>query len=228
MRTKQYLISACCGLALSLCAFAQTVEKSGNATQSKLTIEQDKSDYRQLVNRIKGGNLDADFVKLRQAFGEWLCDDKVNTDAPNRDAMIQAFESKNYKTAAELIEIVLDYEFVNRGLHLAAEDAYRQLGNQAKADFHKTIAHKLLHAVLISGDGKTAESAYRVLDVSEEYFVMRQLGYIVGGQALMSKNNKAYDILNGNDSDTGKAVSVYFDISSFFGGCDRVRKSKPE
>src|SRR5260370_18496415 len=143
----------------------------------KLSFDQDTSLYHQLVQRAKSGDQTVNFIKLRDAFGEWLCSDKVNTDSPNRDAMIQAFESKNYAKAVELIEVVLNYEFVNRELHLAAEDAYRQLGNQTRADFHKTIAHKLLHAVLTSGNGKTTETAYRVLDVREEYFVMRELGY---------------------------------------------------
>jgi uncharacterized protein DUF4919 len=194
----------------------------------KLSFDEDTSVYHQLVQRAKSNDQTVDFVKLRDAFGEWLCGDKVNTDAPNRDAMIQAFESKNYAKAVELIEVVLNYEFVNRGLHLAAEDAYRQLGNQTKADFHKTIAHKLLHAVLASGNGKTAETAYRVLDVSEEYFVMRELGYGAHGQALLSQGNKHYDLLMGTDGDSGKDVKVYFDISIFFGGCERVKQSKQE
>src|SRR5258708_6378454 len=194
----------------------------------KLSFDEDTSLYHQLVQRAKSGDQTLDFVKLRDAFGEWLCSDKVNTDAPNRDAMIHAFDSKNYAKAAELIEVVLNYEFVNRELHLAAEDAYRQLGNQTKADFHKTMAHKLLHAVLTSGNGKTTETAYRVLDVREEYFVMRELGYRARGQALLSKDNKAYDLLMGTDVDSGKDVKVYFDISSFFGGCERVKTPKQE
>ena len=203
-------------------------QKQQSKDENKLSFDQDTSLYHQLVQRAKSGDQAVNFVQLRDAFGEWLCNDKVNTHAPNRDAMVQAFESKNYAKAAELIEIVLDYEFVNRELHLAAEDAYRQVGNQAKADFHKTIAHKLLHAVLTSGDGKTPETAYRVLDVSEEYFVMRTLGYTAGSQVLASKSNRAYDILNGHEVDTGKTVSVYFDISSFFGGCERLRRSKQD
>jgi|GEM_PF-1648570 len=194
----------------------------------KHSFEEDTSPYHQLVQRVKSGDQTVDFLKLRDAFSEWLCNDKVNTDAPNREAMVEAFEKKNLAKAIELIEAVLDYEFVNRSLHLAAEDAYRQLGNPTKADFHKTIAHKLLHAVLTSGNGKTTETAYRVLDVSEEYFVMRELGYSVHGQALLSKDNKAYDLLMGTDMDTGKDAKVYFDISSFFGGCDRANKSKQD
>jgi hypothetical protein len=116
---------------------------------------------------------------------------------------------------------VLDYEFVNRGLHLATEDAYRKIGNGAKADVHKNVAEKLLRALLASGDGKSAETAYHVLSIGEEYFIMRQFGYTVSSQSLLMVKDRPYDLLNGKDPKTGKDVSVYFDISSFFGGCDK-------
>jgi hypothetical protein len=36
---------------------------------------------------------------------------------------------------------------------------------------------------------------------------------------MTDPSGKAYDVLSGRDSKTDKEVSVYFDISSFFGGC---------
>jgi Domain of unknown function (DUF4919) len=187
----------------------------------------DQSLYRQLVERVKGGDMNIDFILLRDSFGDWLCNEKVNTDAPGRNAMVEAFNDKNYAKAVELVEVVLDYEFVHLGLHRAAEDAYRKLGKQSKADFHKDVAEKLLQALMTSGDGKTAESAYRVLTIKEEYFIMNERGYEVHGQALLLENNKSYDVLYGKDKKTGKDVSIYFDISSFFGGC-RIKDKKQD
>jgi hypothetical protein len=179
----------------------------------------DQSEYRQLVERVKQGDQTVDFVRLRAAYAKWQCDKTVNTDSPNRDAMVAAFNEKNYAKAVDLVEAVLDFEFPHVGLHRAAEEAYRELNNQSKADLHKTIADKLVNALLASGDGKTAETAYQVLTIREEYFIMNQLGYKVSSQALMSGRGKSYDVLSGRDSKTNKEVSVYFDISSFFGGC---------
>lgn len=213
-------------LLLCVCSAAtgQTPKKPPTATPIAPKVENDKSTYPQLVERVKRGDTDVDFVRLRDSYAEWLCDDKAETDAPNRDAMVAAFDAKDYAKAVELVEGVLDYEFVNLGLHRAAEDAYRKLNNQPKADFHKGIADKLLNALLTSGDGKTAQTAYRVLTVREEYFIMNQLGYKVNMQALLAQNDKPYDLLSGKDAKTGKEVAVYFDISSFFGGCGRTNK----
>jgi hypothetical protein len=201
---------------------AQTPDTPRANTADPQKTESDNSEYHQLVERVKHGDMKVDFIRLRDVFAQRLCDDKVKTESPDRAAFVAAFEAKEYAKAVELVEGVLDYEFVHLGLHRAAEDAYRQLNNQTKADFHKAVADKLLNALLTSGDGKTAETAYRVLTIREEYFIMNQLGYKVSMQALIVEKDKAYDLLSGRDAKTDKEVSLYFDISSFFGGCKRV------
>jgi hypothetical protein len=54
---------------------------------------------------------------------------------------------------------------------------------------------------------------------------MKQLGYVVSEQALVQENDRTYDVLSGKDK-TGKSGSFYFNISRFFGGCQRHKKSK--
>ena len=183
--------------------------------------------YRQLVERVKKGDTTVDFVQLRQAYADWVRDSKNETDAPDRDAMVKAFEKEDYAKAVTLVEIVLDYEFLHTGLHGAAEDAYRKLGNEAKASFHREVKEKLIQALLNTGDGKTPATAYRVLSVKEEYLIMRQLNYMKDGnfmsQALMSIDGKPYDVLTGIDPKTGQRIEVYFDISHFFGGHKKTK-----
>lgn len=74
---------------------------------------------------------------------------------------------------------------------------------------------KQLAAILASGDGQAAESAFKVPSVAAEYAVMRQLGIVVRRQSLIFKD-KPYDVLEGADAD-GKPREVWFDISSFYG-----------
>ena len=183
----------------------------------------DNSAYRALVAKAKKGDLMIDFVQLRAAFLDWINDECNQTDAPNRDKMVKAFETKDWAKAAELGEIVLEYEFVNRGLHLAVADAYKQLKNAEKEKFYTDIADKLLKAMLASGDGKTAKTAFKVHSIREEYIIMREIGYQVSTQALVfDKEYGSFDVLSGKDKN-GKTGSFYFDINSFFGG----GKSKP-
>jgi Domain of unknown function (DUF4919) len=214
------LLAALMLVASLITASAQTPKQPSNQP-----TEQAPHQYVQLVERAKKGDSTVSFKELRRVFGDWQC--QKHSDAPDRQAMVDAFEKKDYAKAVELVEGVLDYEYVHRGMHLAAEDAYRHLGNTTKADEHKAVAEKLLDALLTSGDGKSAKTAFFVLSIREEYFIMSQLGYKPSSQALVSEGDRMFDVLSGTDSKTGNQVSLYFDITNFFGGCDSKPKPKP-
>lgn len=212
-------------LTLTVVVFVITATPQSPAQSSAQTAAKTPHVYVQLVERVKKGDPTVSFKDLRKAFSIWQCE--KNTDAPNREAMVEAFNKKDYAKAVELVEVVLDYEYVHRGLHLAAEDAYRHLGNTTKADEHKAVAEKLLDALLSSGDGKTAATAFFVLSIREEYLIMEKLAYQTRGQALVSEADRMFDVLTGTDAKTGNTASLYFDITSFYGGCDRKTRPTP-
>jgi Domain of unknown function (DUF4919) len=224
MLMKNLLLATLIVIGLITTATAQTAVQTPTPSPNQSTAKPTHA-YVQLVERAKKNDPTLSFKELRKAFADWLCDNK--TDTPNREAMVEAFNKKDYAKAVELVEVVLDYEYVHRGLHLAAEDAYRHLGNTTKADEHKAVAEKLLDALLTSGDGKTAATAFFVLSIREEYFIMDKLGYKTSSQALVQEGNGMFDVLSGTDTKTGNSVSLYFDIGSFFGGCDRKKQPKP-
>jgi hypothetical protein len=178
-----------------------------------------KQIYQQLVEKAKAGDATVDFVELIAAASDWDLSEKEIVKAPNRDEMVAAFKKKDYKRATELAEGVLDYEFTNRGLHRAAENAYTSLGDKTRSEFHRNIAEKLLNALLSTGDGQSPESAYCVQGIREEYVIMDHFGYDVSSQAYLASGNSTYDMLSGVDRKSKKPFSLYFDISGFFRRC---------
>lgn len=182
--------------------------------------------YKELTDRAKKGDSTVDFVQLISAASDWSVSEKEIFRAPNRDAMVEAFKKKDYKRALQLAEIVLDYEFTNRGLHLATTKAYEELGDKAKAGFHRGIADKILAALLTTGDGKSVETAYCVQSINEEYVIMRHFGYKVTSQAYILSDKTGYDLLSGKEEKTGKSVGLYFDISGLFSRCVQSHQVK--
>lgn len=71
--------------------------------------------------------------------------------------------------------------------------------------------------ILASADGKTRETAYPVGAVSEEYDLLRALGFKPKEQALIVEGKKAFDVLTVIETRSGEDRKVWFDISSFFG-----------
>lgn len=209
---------------LSMAQGQQTEQTLKSATDELST----KQVYQAMVQKVKAGDSTVNFVELIAAASDWDLSTKNLIKPPDRDAMVQAFKTKDYKKATELAEQVLDYEFTNRGLHRATENAYIHLGDKARAEFHHNVAEKLLSAMLSTGDGQSPQTAYCVQSIREEYVIMDYFGYSVSSQAYLASGESTYDMLSGVDRKSKKPVSLYFDISGFFRRCiNNHRKEKP-
>ena len=66
-------------------------------------------------------------------------------------------------------------------------------------------------------DGTSAERAFKVNSVAEEYQILRALGLKPGLQSLVSNHGRMYDVLTATDPKTGQSRDLWFDINSFFG-----------
>ncbi|MCE7963192.1 MAG: DUF4919 domain-containing protein [Acidobacteria bacterium ACB1] len=186
----------------------------------------DNSPYRQMMAKIKAGDTTVDFVKFRAAYLDWTLDECNVSDAPNRDKMVEAFETKDYKAAIPKALAVLEYEYANRGLHAALAIAYKETGDAEKEKFHSEIAKKLFDGLLKSGDGLTPKTAYRVHSIREEYQVMSALGYKVASQSLVfDKEYGVFDVLAGKN-EAGKDGSFYFNITDVWVGSTSSRPCK--
>jgi hypothetical protein len=72
-----------------------------------------------------------------------------------------------------------------------------------------------LAKIMSRGDGRSAETAYKVASVREEYEIVRALGLEMKSQALVMRK-KPYDVLTVRDPRDGSTRALWFDIGSFF------------
>ncbi len=69
--------------------------------------------------------------------------------------------------------------------------------------------------ILARSDGRSAETAYKVRSVREEYQVLAALGLEPGRQSLVVRK-RPYDVIEATDARTGMKREVWFDIGSFY------------
>lgn len=79
---------------------------------------------------------------------------------------------------------------------------------------YRAAADGLLQSILASGDGKTEDTAYRVITISEEYLLIWYFGCIRLEQSLVAHGDKKLDALRVRDKD-GNERTIYFDVSPF-------------
>ena len=77
---------------------------------------------------------------------------------------------------------------------------------------------KRIAKIIARSDGRSAESAFKVRSVREEYEILAALGLEPGTQSLVASNKRNYDVIEGKDVHTGTKREVWFDIGSFYPG----------
>ena len=116
------------------------------------------------------------------------------------------------EAAEKELDRQLETSFVNIDLHGAAMAIYDKLGDKEKFALHEKIARGLVEAIMKAGDGKTAETAFPVIEVREEYTILGALGLEHSDQKLQSVGGHKYDVMTVEKD--GKPVDVYFNIDA--------------
>ena len=178
------------------------------------SIAAEPTAYALLVDRLKAGDRTVDFTQLRMAF----------TDTPayhgmmmgSYQALWRTLNARDFEGAIKVADRVLQQNYVEPNAHLVAARAHQELGHGEQAEFHKFVADGLLRSMTSSGDGKTAETAYHVIDTSEEYALFRSLGLTPKAQSLVGPpvdGAPMVDRVVVVDGRTNEERTIFFSVS---------------
>lgn len=169
--------------------------------------------YEALVNKLKSGDRSVNFRALRLAYADSPASTTGPDTDPDKKAMSQALNKNDFAAAIRHADVVLASNYVDMDAHFAEYIACRELKEVDKAEFHKFVLQGLLKSITDSGDGKTPETAYQVIDVHEEYVLLHFMRVALPeSQSYLHKNGHAYDEIKFKDPATGKEAVLYFNV----------------
>ena len=174
--------------------------------------EKKPSEYAALLARVKSGDLSIDFKQLRFSYMESPERHAARDADKQKKEMFEAIKKKDYKKAIQNADVVLESEFVDLDAHNVEQIAHRELREEERAAFHKAVVQGLLSSIMDTGDGKSAETAYIVISVHEEYVVLQVLGLRPSGQSVLRQNGHSYDVLEAKKQDSDATVKLYFNV----------------
>jgi len=145
-------------------------------------------------------------LRIDQAMKRWKSGDVVST-LKELIGVLDFYPTsiEAHRRLADMFEIVMGQ----------AKDPEARAAASNSEKYYRAIADGLVQSILDSGDGKTPESAYQVINISEEYMVLLYLGLKRTGQALVQKDGKTFDRLEVQDAQ-GAISEIHFDVSLFF------------
>jgi hypothetical protein len=185
---------------LSVDAFALT------KTEAKVVYEAD-------VKKVLSGDLTFDWEQFR------LASVQGGTDYfdwhPVRAQFMAEMKSGDTSAALASARKISDHNMVEPEGHLLAMIADRALGKTDDAAFEHKVVDAWVRSLMSSGDGKSKETAFFVVDEGEEYMY---LGLVLDvglpeSQSLVEKDGHSYDLLKVKDSD-GKEQEVWFNVDT--------------
>lgn len=201
---------------------AQTQEKeppAPPAAQARpVAPDQAKKDaaYEALLKKIKEGDTSVDFKELRMAYADSSGYSPYGGDSEARKAMNAAIRASQWDEALKQSEKVLAQNYLDINAHYVALVANDKKGIADKADFHRFVVKGLLDSIRNSGDGRSAEKAFVVISVDEEYALLSFMGLRPTEQSLINTGGHSYDKLTAVDPKTNEKLDLFFNIDRPF------------
>jgi Domain of unknown function (DUF4919) len=219
-RTLDMLVRSKAGLAAAAVLTAVLLSAPGSSAQAPR--QPGAPTYDELVARAKAGDANVDYLALRDAYAESPSYDPYGSKLGElQSEMFEAYRRGDCAAVLAKAESILAANFVHVDAHLAAGLCHEKLGNEAAMRRERQIARGLIDSILQSGDGKSEQTAFVVIEVAEEYSLLRALGLRPSNQALIHAQGHSYDRFDTKSNDTGQQVVVFFNVDRPLAVLDR-------
>lgn len=200
-----------------------TLVSFGQKTQDVITPKfNDK--YSDFVKQLEAGKTDINYTEFRESFIESE-QFKVASKAKKqfeslKKELYTQMDKSNSQGIIRLTKAMLSIDYTSMLAHKILRQTYQTIGDTLNASKYKTIQFGLLHSIADSGNGKTCETAWHVIQVSEEYFILQMLGVELTSQSIDNSNGLC-DKMIAKTKD-GEEKTYYFEISKVFEGYKKL------
>lgn len=187
------------------------------------------SDYAALVTAARDGDPGVDYTVMRQAYAQTPDYDPLGkkTDGLMRDAQA-AYIAKDCKTALGKFKMAIAFNFTLSDAHALSADCLELQGDKKGEAREEAIAQGLFSSILISGDGKSPNTAFWVVTRHEEEEILAVAGLDGKGQTTLSTQRGPVDKFATTDPKTGKKGALYFNVSALTASSAVSTKAAPK
>ena len=183
-------------------------------------------DFTALINRFNSGDTTlTDMEVAKIYYGSYFSPDYSYKDASSE--LMNLMKSKSYGPALEQCKKELEKSPCSLDLLLKAYTCANHL--DVSNALYSTPIEQIVGVILSSGDGRTEKTAFKVLEVSDEYCIIYGIfGLNLKEQALIGHCDRmtVYE-----DEAPNETFDIYFDVSlhlahldELFGSLDKAQK----
>ena len=127
-----------------------------------------------------------------------------------------ALEMQHWEEAERLATNALMSDFLNPQTHFALSQIKQVTNDTECASWHQQFGRSIIKSILSSGDGHGSETAFKVINIREEYDVLATLRLRPIDQLLIVDRGRYYDVFTVKSLvDPEVSITIYFEIETF-------------
>ena len=196
---------------------------AGESPQISVPSFDDK--YSMLVRKLESGQTDIDYKEFRESFLESkqfaVAASKRSELDRLQAALPKLMSQSKYPEIVQTTKTILSIDYTNMRAQKILYQTYKVLNDEANRKKYHDIEICLLTSIVRNGDGKSCKTAWPVVQIEEEYFILDMVGAELTRQSI-DNNGGLCDKMEVS-TDKGKAT-YYFGIAKVFEGRQRLMK----
>jgi hypothetical protein len=180
--------------------------------------------YSRTVKVLESGKSDIDYAKFRASF---LASKQFRIAQSRREELRRLkstlpslIEQNSFARVVEVTKEILSIDYTDMHAQKLLYQSYRALKDELNAAKYHDIEFGLLNSIIKAGDGKSCKTAWPVIQIEEEYFILAMMG-----ASLRKQSTDQVDGLCDKmevSKDGGREAVYYFGISALLGAQERL------
>ena len=147
-----------------------------------------KDTYSETIKKLESGQTDIDFKAFRESFIEseqFIVASKQHAQFDSlKKVMYKQMDKSDYAEIIKATKAMLSIDYTSMLAHKILQQTYKAMGDTLNRKKYHDIEFGLLNSIIKKGDGKTCETAWPVIQIEEEYFILDMLGATLKKQSI--------------------------------------------
>jgi Domain of unknown function (DUF4919) len=147
--------------------------------QTTIKIPEFNDKYSNYVKSLESGQVDIDYQDFRFSLIEsdqFIMLSKQSSELSKlKEQMYKQMNKSNYEKVIDRAKEILSIDYTNMRAHKALRQTYKIIGDTLNENKYQAIQFGLLNSIVKKGDGKSCATAWPVIQIEEEYFILQMI-----------------------------------------------------
>jgi hypothetical protein len=192
------------------------------ADRSSVAVPDYHDKYSKLVKQLEAGQANINYTEFRESFLESEQFKAASKQKPDlstlRKEMHELMQKSKYAEIVDVTKKMLSIDYTDMEAHKILHQTYKILGDTPNSKKYHDIEFGLLNSIIKKGNGKTCQTAWPVIQIKVEYFILQMLGAKLQKQSVDNTGGLC-DKMEVQTNEGNK--TYYFEISKVFKGYNK-------